>query len=30
KKINVRYRCTKCKKAHLRPGFRLSKFELTE
>ena len=30
KKINVRYRCMKCKKAHLRPGFRLSKFELTE
>jgi len=26
----VRYRCTKCKKAHLRPGFRVSKFELTE
>jgi large subunit ribosomal protein L44e len=30
KKINVRYRCTKCKKAHLRPGFRVSKFELME
>jgi len=30
KKINVRYRCLKCKKAHLRPGFRVSKFELTE
>jgi len=30
KKINIRYRCTVCKKAHLREGFRLSKFELTE
>lgn len=30
KKINVRYRCTVCKKAHLRAGFRLKKFELTE
>jgi large subunit ribosomal protein L44e len=30
KKINVRYRCTVCGKAHLRPGFRIGKFELTE
>ncbi|HZD44395.1 MAG TPA: 50S ribosomal protein L44e [Methanomicrobiales archaeon] len=30
KKINVRYRCTKCKKAFLREGFRISKFELME
>ncbi len=30
KKINVRYRCTKCGKAHLRKGFRLAKFELAE
>jgi large subunit ribosomal protein L44e len=30
KKINVRYRCTVCKKAHLRAGFRAGKFELTE
>ncbi|MBN1167275.1 MAG: 50S ribosomal protein L44e [Methanospirillaceae archaeon] len=30
KKINVRYRCTACKKAHLRAGYRLSKYELTE
>jgi large subunit ribosomal protein L44e len=26
----VRYRCTVCGKAHLRPGFRAGKFELTE
>ena len=30
KKINVRYRCKACNKAHLRPGYRVSKFELTE
>ncbi len=30
KKINVRYRCITCKKAHLRCGFRAGKFELTE
>jgi large subunit ribosomal protein L44e len=30
KRINVRYRCTVCGKAHLRPGFRAGKFELTE
>jgi large subunit ribosomal protein L44e len=30
KRINVRYRCTTCNKAHLRPGFRIAKFELTE
>ena len=30
KKINVRYRCKECGKAHLRPGFRAGKFELTE
>lgn len=30
KKINVRYRCLTCGKAHLRKGFRISKFELTE
>jgi large subunit ribosomal protein L44e len=30
KKINVRYRCTVCGKAHLREGFRISKFELVE
>lgn len=30
KKINVRYRCSTCGKAHLRSGFRVSKFELTE
>lgn len=30
KRINVRYRCTSCGKAHLRKGFRSGKFELTE
>lgn len=30
KKINVRYRCTECNKAHTRKGFRASKFELME
>jgi large subunit ribosomal protein L44e len=30
KKINVRYRCSVCGKAHLRKGFRTGKFELTE
>ena len=30
KRINVRYRCATCHKAHLRPGFRIAKFELTE
>ena len=30
KKINVRYRCRTCKKAHLRKGIRAAKFELTE
>lgn len=30
KKVNVTYKCTECKKAHLRKGFRVSKFELVE
>ncbi|MDR2855647.1 MAG: 50S ribosomal protein L44e [Methanomicrobiales archaeon] len=30
KRINVKYRCETCKKAHLRPAFRISKFELME
>jgi large subunit ribosomal protein L44e len=30
KRINVRYRCAKCGKAHLRPGVRAGKFELVE
>ena len=30
KKINVRYRCVTCGKAHLRKGYRVAKFELTE
>ncbi|ABN07469.1 50S ribosomal protein L44e [Methanocorpusculum labreanum] len=30
KKINMRYRCKECGKAHLREGYRAGKFELTE
>lgn len=30
KRINIRYRCTKCGKAHLRAGVKAGKFELTE
>ena len=30
KRVNLRYRCTKCKKAHLRKCFRAGKFELVE
>ncbi|MCQ8894468.1 MAG: 50S ribosomal protein L44e [Methanolinea sp.] len=30
KRINVRYRCSTCGKAHLRPAFRAGKFELKE
>jgi large subunit ribosomal protein L44e len=30
KRVALKYRCTACKKAHLRPGFRVSKFELVE
>jgi large subunit ribosomal protein L44e len=30
KRINLRYRCSKCKKAHLRKCFRAGKFELVE
>lgn len=30
KKVNVRYRCSLCKKAHSRAGFRSGKFELVE
>lgn len=30
KKVNIRYRCKKCKKAHHRVGFRAKKFELKE
>lgn len=30
KKINIRYRCVSCHKAHLRKGFRVGKFELME
>ena len=30
KKIALKYRCTACKKAHQRPGFRAKKFEFTE
>ena len=30
KRVNIRYRCTECKKAHHSPTFRAKKFELTE
>ena len=30
KRINLRYRCTTCKKAHLTSCIRAKKFELTE
>ena len=30
KRVNLRYRCTKCKKAHLRKCQRAKKFELKE
>jgi len=30
KRLNLRYRCTICKKAHNRAGFRAGKFELVE
>lgn len=30
KRVHIRYRCTKCKKAHLRKGFRAGKFDLVE
>jgi len=30
KKVNIRYRCTKCGKAHLRAGWRSGKFEIAE
>lgn len=30
KKVNIRFRCTVCKKAHTRKSFRASKFELGE
>ncbi|MBI4362139.1 MAG: 50S ribosomal protein L44e [Euryarchaeota archaeon] len=30
KKVALRFRCSVCKKAHLREGFRAGKFELTE
>ncbi|MGZ4902216.1 MAG: 50S ribosomal protein L44e [Halobacteriota archaeon] len=30
KRVNIRYRCTECNKAHTRKGFRVSKFELVE
>ena len=30
KRINLRYRCTQCKKANLAPCIRAKKFELTE
>jgi large subunit ribosomal protein L44e len=30
KRLNLRYRCTVCKKAHNRAGFRAGKFDLVE
>jgi len=30
KRLNLRYRCNTCKKAHNRPGFRAGKFDLVE
>ncbi|CAD7773564.1 50S ribosomal protein L44e [Candidatus Methanoperedenaceae archaeon GB50] len=30
KRVNLRYRCNECKKAHIRPCFRASRFELKE
>jgi large subunit ribosomal protein L44e len=30
KRLNVRFRCTECKKAHTRKMFRASRFELEE
>ena len=30
KRVNLRYRCNECKKAHNRKGFKVSKFDLVE
>jgi large subunit ribosomal protein L44e len=30
KRINVRYRCLKCKKATLRPGYKVQTYDLVE
>ncbi|MCQ8903499.1 MAG: 50S ribosomal protein L44e [Methanothrix sp.] len=30
KRVNLRYRCSKCKKAHNRKGIRLGRFDLVE
>jgi large subunit ribosomal protein L44e len=30
KRVNLRYRCNECRKAHLRSCFRAGKFELKE
>ncbi|NYT01840.1 MAG: 50S ribosomal protein L44e [Methanosarcinales archaeon] len=30
KRLNLRYRCNVCKKAHPRKGFRVSRFDLVE
>ena len=30
KRINVRYRCLKCKKATLRPGYKVQAYDLVE
>ncbi|MHC1630816.1 MAG: 50S ribosomal protein L44e [Methanotrichaceae archaeon] len=30
KRVNLRYRCKECNKAHSRKGFKVSKFDLVE
>jgi large subunit ribosomal protein L44e len=30
RRLNIRFRCTECKKAHTRPTIRASRFELVE
>ncbi len=30
KRVNIRFRCTECKKAHHRPTWRAKRFELVE
>ncbi len=30
KRVNLRYRCNECNKAHNRKGFKVSKFDLVE
>lgn len=30
KRVNLKYRCSECRKAHTRPGFRAGRFEIVE